>query len=105
MWQGLVVRAVEPGDFTQWKPLWDGYNAFYGREGETALPEKISSRTWSRFFDGYEPMHALVAEQSGTLLGLAHFLFHRSTIALRQPATCRTYLRSNPPVERVLAAR
>jgi GNAT superfamily N-acetyltransferase len=82
IWQGLVVRAVEPGDFTQWKPLWDGYNAFYGREGETALPEKISSRTWSRFFDGYEPMHALVAEQSGTLLGLAHFLFHRSTIAL-----------------------
>jgi GNAT superfamily N-acetyltransferase len=38
--------------------------------------------TWSRFFDGYEPMHALVAEHSGQLLGLAHFLFHRSTVFL-----------------------
>jgi GNAT superfamily N-acetyltransferase len=38
--------------------------------------------TWSRFFDAYEPMHALVAEGSGGLLGLAHFLFHRSTIQI-----------------------
>jgi GNAT superfamily N-acetyltransferase len=36
--------------------------------------------TWSRFFDSYEPVHAVVAERAGTLLGLAHFLFHRSTI-------------------------
>jgi GNAT superfamily N-acetyltransferase len=26
-------------------------------------------------------MHALVAERAGQLLGLAHFLFHRSTIS------------------------
>jgi GNAT superfamily N-acetyltransferase len=38
--------------------------------------------TWSRFFDAYEPMHALVAESAGRLLGLAHFLYHRSTIQL-----------------------
>jgi GNAT superfamily N-acetyltransferase len=38
--------------------------------------------TWSRFFDGYEPMQALVAEESGQLIGLAHFLFHRTTIAI-----------------------
>ncbi|MDR3388294.1 MAG: GNAT family N-acetyltransferase [Rudaea sp.] len=38
--------------------------------------------TWSRFFDAYEPMHALVAEESGRLLGLAHYLFHRSTIQI-----------------------
>jgi GNAT superfamily N-acetyltransferase len=35
--------------------------------------------TWSRFFDAYEPMHAVVASRAGRLLGLAHFLFHRST--------------------------
>ena len=38
--------------------------------------------TWSRFFDSYEPVHALVAENGGELLGLAHYLFHRSTIAI-----------------------
>jgi GNAT superfamily N-acetyltransferase len=38
--------------------------------------------TWSRFFDGYEPVRALVAESGGALLGLAHYLFHRSTIAI-----------------------
>jgi GNAT superfamily N-acetyltransferase len=35
--------------------------------------------TWSRFFDAYEPVYALVAEEAGELLGLVHFLYHRST--------------------------
>src|SRR5215467_8857174 len=78
----LLVRRVQPRDSAQWKSLWDGYNAFYGRKGKTALPDAITKVTWSRFFDGYEPMHALVVEQSGILLGLAHFLFHRSTISV-----------------------
>jgi GNAT superfamily N-acetyltransferase len=38
--------------------------------------------TWSRFFDAYEPMHALVAESGAQLLGLTHYLFHRSTISI-----------------------
>jgi hypothetical protein len=54
----------------------------HGRHGATALAEEITSRTWARFFDGYEPFHAFVAEHDGELLGLAHYLFHRSTIAL-----------------------
>jgi GNAT superfamily N-acetyltransferase len=61
--------------------LWDGYNAFYGRSGSTALRPEITQMTWSRFFDAYEPVNALVGEDSGSgeLLGLAHYLFHRST--------------------------
>jgi len=77
-----VIRPVQRGDFPAWKPLWDGYNAFYGRKGETALPAEITQTTWSRFFDAYEPVHALVAESSGQLVGLAHFLYHRSTIQI-----------------------
>jgi GNAT superfamily N-acetyltransferase len=76
----FLIRPVQRNDFGKWKLLWDGYNEFYGRHGKTALPDTITNTTWSRFFDGYEPMHALVAEQAGELLGLAHFLFHRSTI-------------------------
>jgi GNAT superfamily N-acetyltransferase len=75
--QALTVRAVTRGDFTEWEPLWKGYNRFYGRDH---LPEKITQTTWSRFFDAYEPVHALVAQQSGRLVGLVHYLFHRSTI-------------------------
>ena len=79
----MLVRHVRPDDFDSWLPLWDGYNAFYGRSGETALDPEITRATWARFFDAYEPMWALVAEQDGEILGLAHYLFHRSTIALQ----------------------
>ncbi|MGZ3517622.1 MAG: N-acetyltransferase family protein [Vulcanimicrobiaceae bacterium] len=78
----VTIRAVVKEDFPAWKILWDGYNAFYGRAGETALSSEITQMTWSRFFDAYEPIHAVVAECSGKLLGLAHFLFHRSTIQI-----------------------
>jgi GNAT superfamily N-acetyltransferase len=76
----IEVRPVRRDDFGAWQKLWDGYNAFYGRSGSTALPLEVTQMTWSRFFDAYEPMHALVAEDAGILLGLAHFLYHRSTI-------------------------
>jgi GNAT superfamily N-acetyltransferase len=77
-----LIRPVQLSDFPRWKPLWDCYNAFYGRKGETALPEATTQMTWSRFFDAYEPMNALVADHSGELLGLAHFIFHRSTVSI-----------------------
>jgi len=76
----LVIRSVVPADRAQWQPLWDGYNAFYGRADATALPAAVSERSWARFLDASEPVHALVAERAGQLVGLAHYLFHRSTI-------------------------
>ena len=78
----LTVRFVARQDYDQWLPLWHGYNAFYGRSGETALSPEITRMTWARFFDAYEPVHALVAEREGQLLGLTHYLFHRSTTAI-----------------------
>jgi GNAT superfamily N-acetyltransferase len=75
----LTVRPVGPADYAQWLPLWDAYNSFYGREGPTALPAEITRATWERFLSPDEPVHALVAAQDGQLLGLAHYLFHRST--------------------------
>ena len=40
----LIVRAVARTDYMQWLPLWDGYNAFYGRAGETALADEVTGR-------------------------------------------------------------
>ena len=76
----VAIRPLRASDYAAWKPLWDGYNAFYGRSGPTALPDDITQTTWARFFDESEPVHALVAESGGEVLGLAHYLFHRSTI-------------------------
>jgi len=78
----VIVRPIRRSDLAAWTPLWDGYNAFYGRSGPTALPEEITRTTWERFFDEGEPVHALVAESDGALLGLAHYLFHRNTTAI-----------------------
>ena len=73
----FTIRPVARADFDKWLPLWQGYNLFYGRP---SLPAEITQMTWSRFFDAYEPMHSLIAERNGELLGLVHYLFHRSTI-------------------------
>ena len=78
----ISIRPVARQDFEQWLPLWEGYNAFYGRMGKTALPEHVILTTWERFFDAYEPVNALVADKEGRLLGLTHYLFHRSTISV-----------------------
>ena len=72
----IIVRSLSSNDLARWKPLWEGYNRFYGRN---SMPPEITQTTWSRFFDDSEPMYALVAEKNGELLGLAHYLFHRST--------------------------
>ena len=74
-----VIRPIKRTDFDAWKPLWDGYNAFYGRAGAAALPDAVTQTTWQRFFDPAEPVYALVAEQDGQLVGTTHYLYHRST--------------------------
>jgi len=82
MSSAVSIRPIEVNDYQQWRPLWDGYNAFYGREGETALPESITRATWDRFFSPAEPVHALVAVEDSTVVALVHYLFHRSTTRL-----------------------
>jgi GNAT superfamily N-acetyltransferase len=82
MTRQFTIRPVHQADYATWRPLWDGYNAFYGRSGPTALAEEITQVTWHRFFDPTEPVHALVAEEAGQVVGLTHYVFHRSTSRL-----------------------
>ena len=79
MTAALTVRPVARADYDAWLPLWEGYNKFYGRFGPTALPLEVTRMTWARFFDACEPVHGLVAESEGKLVGLVHYLLHRST--------------------------
>jgi GNAT superfamily N-acetyltransferase len=80
----VLIRALEPGDYPAWRVLWDGYNAFYGRVGDTALAEPVTAATWERFFEPAEPVYGLVAEVHGEVAGLVHYILHRSTSRLRE---------------------
>ena len=82
MTQPFIIRPLLRSDQAEWRVLWDGYNSFYGRSGSTALPESITASTWERFFSASEPVHALVAASDRGLVGLVHYLFHRSTTRL-----------------------
>ena len=84
MTSAINVRPVRAEDYPRWRPLWDGYNAFYGRQGNTALGEDITRATWERFFMAAEPVRCLVAESGASLVGLTHLIFHRSTTRLQQ---------------------
>ncbi|BBK39690.1 N-acetyltransferase [Allostella sp. ATCC 35155] len=75
MSEAVAVRPIARTDHDAWLPLWEGYNRFYER---TAAPE-VTAMTWSRFFDAYEPVHALVAEADGAVVGIVHYIFHRNT--------------------------
>ena len=74
----MTIRDVAASDYEPWLTLWNGYNAFYGRSGPTALPAEVTQTTWQRFFDPAEPVFGLVAEQHGKVAGLAHYVLHRS---------------------------
>ncbi len=80
----VTVRAVTPQDYDAWRPLWDEYNAFYERTGPTALPEEVNETTWRRFFDASEPVHCIVAERDGKVVGFCHYIYHRSTSRLER---------------------
>jgi RimJ/RimL family protein N-acetyltransferase len=83
MTSDFKIRAIERNDYSAWRLLWDGYNAFYGRSAATALPEQITEATWERFFRNEEPVYAQVAVNGdGSIVGIAHYLFHRSTTRL-----------------------
>jgi GNAT superfamily N-acetyltransferase len=70
-----TIRPVREGDYAQWLPLWRGYQEFY----RVNLGDDVTTATWQRFLDKSEPVHCLVAERNGKLIGMAQYLFHRST--------------------------
>ena len=70
----MNIRMVRETDFAQWLPLWKGYQLFY----KTDIPETTTATTWSRFLDPAEPMHCAVAEAQGQLIGIVHYIEHRS---------------------------
>lgn len=71
----LTVRPLAISDRPQWDRLWKGYLAFY----ETSLRPEVSEATFARLIDPDEPIHGLVAKIDNGIVGIAHYLLHRST--------------------------
>ncbi|MDO9335329.1 MAG: GNAT family N-acetyltransferase [Caulobacter sp.] len=72
------LRDLTAADRPAWTRLWAGYLAFYDAD----LPDEVSNATFERLLDPAQPMFALVAEQDGRLVGLAHCVLHASTWTL-----------------------
>ena len=70
----IVIRPLHSDERAHWEPLWKAYLDFY----RTSLPKETYDTTWKRLHDPQEPMFALGAYVNGRLLGIVHYLFHRS---------------------------
>jgi GNAT superfamily N-acetyltransferase len=78
MTQTIAVRPLRADEREAWEPLWSGYLGFY----ETVVRPEVTDMTWQRLHDPSEPMHVLGAFLDGRLVGIVHYLFHRSTWTL-----------------------
>jgi ribosomal protein S18 acetylase RimI-like enzyme len=72
---GDAIRPLAAADRAAWEPLWQGYLTFY----KATIPAATTDVTWSRLLDPQEPMFALGAFDGEALLGIVHYLYHRST--------------------------
>jgi GNAT superfamily N-acetyltransferase len=71
------VRRLEAKDKSAWLALFKAYIAFY----RASVADDVIESTWLRLLSGQNGFHiALVAVDASDIpVGLAHFLFHRST--------------------------
>jgi GNAT superfamily N-acetyltransferase len=70
----VVVRPVGTDEQATWLPLWKGYQTFY----KTVISDETSAVVWARLHDPAEPMGVLGAYVDGKLLGIVHYIFHRT---------------------------
>jgi GNAT superfamily N-acetyltransferase len=75
----IVIRPIGLDERAAWEPLWKGYQTFY----KTVISDETTTVTWARLHDAAEPMGVLGAYVDGKLLGIVHYLFHRSCWTIR----------------------
>jgi GNAT superfamily N-acetyltransferase len=69
-----IIRPIGRDERVNWEALWQGYLQFY----EASQTPDATDAAWLRLHDPAEPMHGLGAYANGKLLGIVHYLFHRS---------------------------
>ena len=77
----VEMKAIDINGFDIWFPLWKGYQRFYVVE----ILVSATLKTWARFLDPVEPMHAALAMVSEQAFGLVRSIFQRSTLDNGRP--------------------
>ena len=67
----IEIQPLRPDDRAAWEALARGYKDFY----RDPMPDEAYEATWRRLLRGTE-LHGLGARLDGTLIGIAHYLFH-----------------------------
>lgn len=75
----VVIRPLEPHDFPNWLPLWDGNNM--GQRNEA-----VTTETWSRLMNPDFPVFGLCALSKGAMAGLVHYVLHPTTGSIAMAA-------------------
>lgn len=71
----VTVRPLHADDHDHWHRLWTAYLVFY----ETSVSDEVYHTSFNRLLSGAEGEYkCLLAEVDGTIVGLTHFLYHRS---------------------------
>ncbi|MCK5284088.1 MAG: GNAT family N-acetyltransferase [Alphaproteobacteria bacterium] len=72
MTTSIKIRPIEPNDFPDWLPLWDGNNM-------NNRNKKVTTETWSRLIDPSSQINGLAAFQNKVMVGLVHYVLHQTT--------------------------
>jgi len=70
----IAIRPLRLDERVAWEPLWKGYLHFY----RITAPQETYDATWARLHDPNEPMWLLGGYVDGKLLGIVHYIYHRS---------------------------
>jgi GNAT superfamily N-acetyltransferase len=70
----MLIRPLTTSDREAWEPLWQGYLTFY----KASIAPDVTGTTFARLTGGVEPMGGFVADDRGRLVGITHWISHRS---------------------------
>lgn len=84
----VTVRSLRADDYSQWRPLWDGYTHFY----DCYLDESVTASTWERALSDNSPLFCRVVEKDEQVIGFAMCILHEGTWSTAPSATWKICL-------------
>jgi len=70
-----TIRPLAAADHAEWRELWRLYLEFY----ETTREDAVYAQTWARMMTvGEDPSGFCAVDGDGRLIGIVHYIFHRS---------------------------